>query len=531
MNVEQGRPWLNHYPEDMSLFFEIPEVNLYVILENSTKKYGEQTAIIFEDERWTYKKLKDYVDRLAGAWQQLGAEKGDRIGLMVSNHPSYVISYYAALKLGMMVVQINPLYTPRELLEIFHDADIAYLVAEHELPEKIPYSFKQVFLTETTVKKENFYNIYQLIHNTEPLGVTRQVSAKTDIAVIQYTGGTTGKKKGAMLTHFNLMANILQSKAFYGKRMYFGEETILTATPLYHVYGMTSGMNLGIYIGAANVLINKFELTKVLQFIQKYQPTFFPGVPKMYNAFVNYPDIASYDLTCFKMCTSGSAPLPDEILKQFEKLTGVLIGEGYGLSETSPTTHRTPPLGVSKIGSIGIPLPMTDCRIVNDKEEDLPERTIGELLIKGPQVMLGYWNKSEETEIALRDEWLYTGDLATMDEDGYFYIVGRKKEMILVGGFNVYPQEIEGILYEHPDVREAAVVGIPDREIGEIVKAYVVPKDGREINLIELKEHCYQNLTRYKVPKQFEIRDSLPRNTVGKLLKRILVEEAMKEVQ
>lgn len=529
MAVQHIRPWLDQYPKGSLLSFEIPEINLYQFLEESASKYSDRAAIIYENKITIYHQLKNQVDCLAGAWKSLGAKKGERIGLMVSNHPSYVISYYAALKLGLVTVQINPMYTPRELLEIFHDAAISYLVTEPENVEKIlqtkdSYSFKQIFVTG---EAEGFQDIFSLMKQNEPLKETCPVSAREDLAVIQYTGGTTGKKKGAMLTHFNLAANILQSKIFYGKGMQFGEETILTATPLYHVYGMTSGMNLAIYIGAANLLVKRFETKEVLSLIQKYRPTFFPGVPKMYTAFVNYPDIGQYDLTCFKTCSSGSAPLPDEILRQFQSLTGASVGEGYGLSETSPTTHRNPPEGIRKVGSIGLPFPMTDCRIVNDNGEDLPVKSVGELLIKGPQVMLGYWNKPEETANTLRDGWLYTGDLATMDEEGYFYIVGRKKEMIIVGGFNVYPQEVEGVLYEHPDIQEAAVAGIPDKEAGEIVKAYIVPKPGRKIDLDGVKEHCYHLLTRYKVPKRFEIRDSLPRNTVGKLLKRILVEEEM----
>jgi long-chain acyl-CoA synthetase len=535
LEVQRDRPWMDYYPETTDLSFGIPECNLYTLLEKTVEKYGEQIAIIYEEEKITYNQLKNQVDRLANAWKQFGIQKGERLGLMVSNQPFYVISYYAALKLGMIVVQINPHYTPRELLEIFHDSDVAYLVSEPENIEKVTYlqkshSFRDIFVTQRTIESECFSCILDLIRHAEPLQETCSITAKEDIAVIQYTGGTTGKRKGAMLTHFNLIANVIQSKALYGERMFVGEEIILTATPLYHVYGMTSGMNLGIYIGATNVLVNKFDIKKVLEVIKAHRPTFFPGVPKMYNAFVHYPEIDRYDLTCFKMCSSGSAPLPVEIIKKFEGLTGVSIGEGYGLSETSPTTHRNPPEGLTKIGSIGIPVPKTDCRIVDDNGEDLPEKSIGELLIKGPQVMLGYWNKPEETKQALRDGWFYTGDLATMDEDGYFYIVGRKKEMIIVGGFNVYPQEVEGILYEHPDVLDAAVVGIPDKDSGELVKAFIVPKAGAEINSNELKSYCYQHLTRYKVPKQFEIIDSLPRNAVGKVLKRVLLEKEKNRV-
>lgn len=530
MAIQHERPWMDHYPETTMISFDIPECNLYSLLETTAKKYAEQTAIIYETQRLTYQQLKDKVDRLANAWKQCGLQKGEFLGLMVSNHPTYVISYYAALKLGLTVVQINPQYTLRELLEIFNDSNASYLVTEPECLNKISglqesHSFKEIFVTEPVVDSITHPCVLSLIEHASPLHETCAITSNEDIAVIQYTGGTTGNKKGAMLTHFNIIANVIQSKAFYGKKMRFGEETILTATPLYHVYGMTSGMNLSIYMGAANLIVNKFKLDHVLTLIETHRPTFFPGVPKMFNAFVNHPEIESFDLTSLKMCSSGSAPLPIEILKKFSELTGVAIGEGYGLSETSPTTHRNPPDGAMKIGSIGIPFPHTDCRIVDDNGEDLPAKTVGELLIKGPQVMLGYWNKPEETQQALRDGWFYTGDLATMDEDGYFYIVGRKKEMIIVGGFNVYPQEIEGVLYEHPHVLEAAVVGIPDGEAGEIVKAFIVPKAGRELDVKNLQEYCYQNLTRYKVPKQFEIIDSLPRNTVGKILKRLLVDQ------
>jgi long-chain acyl-CoA synthetase len=519
------RPWLDKYLEGTELL-HIPRVGLYTLLEQTTEAYSSNTAIIFNDEKITYQQLKEQTDRLANAWRQLGAEKGERIGLMVSNHPSYVISYYAAQKLGMIVVQINPMYTRRELSEIFNDSSLSYLVLESRHVSKVSnlYTFKHVFLTDKE-ENETFEDIEQLIQSSFPdFQAACHIQAETDIAVIQYTGGTTGKKKGAMLTHFNLVANVIQSKALYQDLLQFGEERILTVSPLYHVYGMTAAMNLGIYMGATMLIVPKYEIEEVLRVIKTYKPTFFPGVPKMYNDFVHYPNIETYGLNCFKICSCGSAPLPVEIIKKFEAQTGSTLGEGYGLSETSPTTHRNPPSGIRKIGSIGIPLLGTDCRILDEQGSDLPENTVGELAIKGPQVMRGYWNKEEETKNAFKDEWFLTGDLATMDQDGYFYIVGRKKEMIIVGGFNVYPQEVESVLYEFPDILEAAVVGLHDEDNGEVVKAFVVPKEGKTINLTVLKEHCYQNLTRYKVPKLFEVIDTLPRNSVGKLLKRLLVE-------
>jgi long-chain acyl-CoA synthetase len=530
MQERMKRPWYKFYKNQTE--FQVPEVSLYSILENTTKIYGERPAIIYDHIQITYNELKDRVDRLALAWKEMGAEKGERIGLMLENHPDYIISYYAALALGLIIVQINPKYTPRELLQMIDDSNVTYLVTDTSALQTVRevceiYSFRYIFVSQIkeSINDGKFLNLEEL--KCYPLSLRNPVpvSVHHDVAVIQYTGGTTGKMKGAMLTHFNLVANLIQSRLLYGNTLQSGQEMVLTATPLYHVYAMTSAMNLGIYQGSTILLVKNFQIENVLELIKEYQPTLFPGVPKMYTAFVHYPNVEKYGLHCFKTCTSGSAPLPIEIIKRFEKITGVTIGEGFGLSEASPTTHRNPPLGKSKVGSIGIPLPGTDSKIVDESGNELPPHTVGELLVKGPQVMKGYWNREEETRQSLQNGWLHTGDLATMDEEGYFYIVGRKKEMILVGGFNIYPQEVEGVLYEYPDVREAAVVGIPDEIKGEKVKAYVVPKDGQEIDLEDLKQHCYQRLTRYKVPKEFEIRDSLPRNTVGKLLKRLLIKE------
>nr|WP_174734875.1 long-chain fatty acid--CoA ligase [Mesobacillus harenae] len=525
-----SRPWKNHLPESGRELPDFSAMGVYSLLERTAELYAEQTAIIFEEERLTYRQFKNKVDRLASALRSLGAHKGDRIGLMLPNHPLYIISYYAALKLGMIVVQINPMYTERELLEIFNDSKPGYLILQEEDLTRLPkqYSFKWIFTDSLPDqnKSANLLQIDKLIIDAEAVEAVSPINPSEDIAVIQYTGGTTGVKKGAMLTHSNLVANVVQSKLLYGDKMSFGEETVLAVTPLYHVYGMTVAMNLGIYVGAKILIVKKFEIENVLDVIKKFRPTFFPGVPKMYSAFVEYPEIEKFGLDCLKICSCGSAPLPVEIIKTFEDLTGAVISEGYGLSETSPTTHRNPCHGVRKVGSIGIPVPGTDCRIIDEEGNDLPVNAIGELLIKGPQVMLGYWGKEPETADAIKNGWFYTGDLAVMDEDGYFYIAGRKKEMIIVGGFNVYPQEIESVLYEYPDIQEAAVVGIPDRQAGEIVKAFIVPKTGRTIDLELLKEHCYRQLTRYKVPKQFQVKESLPRNSVGKLLKRLLVAES-----
>ncbi|WP_174731316.1 long-chain-fatty-acid--CoA ligase [Mesobacillus harenae] len=533
MQSLKSRPWFKFYKENASI--QLPEISLYQMLAQSADEYQSKTAIIFEDETLSYLQLKDKVDRLAEAWRNLGFQKGQRIGLMLANHPDYIVSYYAAHALGLTVVQINPMYTPRELLQIVNDAQVAYIVADPLAKKTILevnglYHFKRLIASQCGSEPwDGFTSLDEMIQESDPIDVPVSVDVNEDVAVIQYTGGTSGKMKGAMLTHSNLVANVVQSFTMYGGKMLKGEETVLTATPLYHVYAMTSAMNLGIYIGAKILLFRKFEINDVLEKTKKYQPTFFPGVPKMYNAFVNHPKIEQFGLSCLKICSSGSAPLPVEIIKRFEQLTGATIGEGFGLSEASPSTHRNPPFGIRKVGSIGIPMPETDCMIIDDSNNELGPKSVGELLIKGPQIMKGYWNNEADTHTALQNGWLYTGDLAMMDDEGYFYIVGRKKEMIIVGGFNIYPQEIEGVLYEHPDIQEAAVVGIPHEEHGELVKAYVVPKTGREIDLDELRGYCYSKLTPYKVPKVIDVRGSLPRNTVGKLLKRLLVKEELEK--
>lgn len=516
------------YPEHVQATINHPEISLYKMLEQSTEQYKDKISFIFEGTEITYAQLKDRVDRLAHAWHKLGFEKGERIGLMLGNSPFYVYSYYAAMKLGLIVVQINPYYTLRELLKITQDANLNYLVAEKENLQKVQslqdvHELAGTFYVDGTV--EGAKNIAQLIEENEPLIESTPIDVKEDVAVIQYTGGTTGEVKGAMLTHYNLVANVEQTYTLYKGKMQLGEEIVLTATPLYHVYGMTSSMNFGIYVGAKNLLMRRFKLEEALCLIKEHRPSYFPGVPGMYSAFVNHPDIESYGLDSLKYCSCGSAPLPIEIIKKFESLTNAVIGEGFGLTESSPTAHRNPPGGVRKIGSVGIPVPSTDSKVINEDGTELAPGLVGELLIKGPQVMKGYWNNPEETEKALREGWLYTGDLARQDEDGYFYIVGRKKEMIIIGGFNIYPQEVENVIYEFPNVKEVAVVGITKENKEEVAKAFVVPTDGNTIDLEDLIAHCYQNLTPYKVPKEFEIIEALPRNSVGKILKRKLVED------
>jgi long-chain acyl-CoA synthetase len=353
-----------------------------------------------------------------------------------------------------------------------------------------------------------------------------------DVAVLQYTGGTTGVPKGAMLTHYNIFANVVQTQCWAHSDMRRGEDTYLLVIPYFHIYGFTVGMMEGVWRGALQVLIPKYDVEMLLAAIRQYTPTYFPAVPTIYISLLNHPKAKESGLGRIRQFNSGSAPLPLEVIEQFERLTGGTLKEGYGLSEASPVTHTTPALSIRKPGSIGLPLPDTDIKVVDLEtgETEVPVGQEGELCIAGPQVMKGYWNRPDETAIALRKDadgrvWLYTGDVARMDEDGFTYIVQRKKDMIIVSGFNVYPSEVEGVLYEHTAVMEAAVIGVPHEYRGEAVKAFVVLKAGAAATPDELTEHCKRGLAEFKVPSQVVIRESLPKTAVGKILHRVLREE------
>ena len=364
-----------------------------------------------------------------------------------------------------------------------------------------------------------------LILEISQLYAKREIDPDEDIAVFQYTGGTTGLAKAAMLTHKNLVANVLQLNAWV-PNLEKGKEVVMCVLPFFHVYGMTVGMNIGIYLGATLILEPKFEVERVVKLIKKYKVTLFPGVPTIYVAINKYASEKKVNLSSVKFCLSGGAPLPVEVAEEFERITGGKVREGYGLSESSPVTHANLAYGEPRKGSIGLPLPDTLAKIIDvNTGEEVPIGETGELCIKGPQVMKGYWNRPEETEMALdKDGWLHTGDIAKMDEDGYFYIVDRKKDMIIAGGYNIYPREVEEVLYQHPKVQEAAVIGVPDEYRGETVKAFIVLKEGCEASAEEIIEFCKKHLATYKVPKLIEFVDDLPKSAVGKVLRRILKE-------
>nr|WP_033828979.1 long-chain fatty acid--CoA ligase [Bacillus andreraoultii] len=530
--------WYKHYPKHIRTEIEIPNKSLPEMLMDTIKKFPENKALYFFGQEMSYRKLGELVGAFASCLQQDGLEKGDRIAIMLPNCPQYVISYYGILQMGGIVTQVNPMYTPNELEYILKDSGAKAIVIYEPL---VPV-LKQV-ITNTSVKRVitvNFEgkdeeNEFSTEFSTFLKSVKKppnpvSIHVEDDVAVLQYTGGTTGRSKGAMLTHRNLLANVMQCFEYFRDVIKPGQERFLTVIPLFHVYGMSSCMNLAIYTGALSIMLPRFDIEEVLQTIKVTQPTSFPGVPTMYIGLINHPKVGEYGLNSITICNSGSAPMHVELLNLFENKTGAQILEGYGLSESSPTTHCNPSFGPRKPGSVGIGVPSTDYKIVDlatGTTECKPGET-GELIIKGPQVMKGYWNMPEETENTLRDGWLYTGDIASMDEDGFVYIVDRKKDMIIASGYNVYPRDVEEVIYQHPAIQEAVVVGVPDEYRGETVKAVVVLKQGEQVTEDELIRYCREKLAAFKVPRIVEFRSELPKTSVGKILRRKIKEDSTK---
>jgi len=557
--------WLKHYPPGVPETIEYPQVAMHQLLEDSASRFPDKTVVIFpgkfgDSYRLRYLELNQQANQLANALIDLGVKKGDRVALLMPNCPQFVISYYAVLKAGGIVVATNPLYSPREmefqlkdcgaetiiLLSLFYRTvaelkgrtSLRNLVVTY-IKESLPQPSRLLF-TLAKEKKEGhrvdiseakdayaFRDLVQRFPATPP-----SVSVEPDdVAMFQYTGGTTGLSKAAVATHRNVLANVYQIRA-WGEPLGLkeGEEVILGVMPLFHVYGMVVVMHFSVIGGSAMVLLPRWETDVVLKAINRYKPAFFPGVPTMYVALNNHPKVSKYDLRSIRLCNSGAAPLPMEVQQRFEELTGGKLSEGYGLSEAPTATHANPVKGMRKAGTIGVPLPDVEAKIMDMEtgEKEMPVGEIGELVISGPQVMKGYWNRPEETEMVLRNGWLYTGDLAKMDEDGFFSIVDRKKELILAGGFNIYPREIEEVLYEHPKVKEAVCYGVPDPYRGQTVKVAIVLKEGETATADEIIEFCRPLLARYKVPKLVEFREELPKSLIGKVLRRVLVEEEEK---
>ena len=550
-------PWFKMYDKGVPHTIDYPAVPLYYFLEESARKYPDSPCTIFKGATITYREMNEITDRVAGGLAAMGVKKGDRVGMFLPNTPQFVMIYFGILKAGGVVVATNPLYTPPEIDHQVNDAGIEIMFVMSNfyktikkaqpktkiktlivtnIKETLPPVLRALF-TLAKEKKGGFrvtleegdlwFQDWLAKYKTEDR--PKLDIGSDDTALFQYSGGTTGISKGAIAMHRNLVANTLQIKSWM-LELNEGHEVVLMSIPLFHVYGMVAGMLFGMAAGASLVMVpNARDLHDNLENIKKYRPTIFPGVPTLYNAINNHPDVRAgkYDLSSIKACISGSAPLMRETKEKFEALSGGKVFEGFGLSEAPTATHCNPLLGENRTGSIGLPMSDVDAKIISldDGVTEMPIGDIGELVIKGPQVFKGYHNMPTETANALRDGWLYTGDIARMDEDGYFYIVDRKKELIKPGGFQVWPREVEEAISANPKVLEVGVAGIPDPHRGETVKAWVVVKPGETLDETEVKAWCKERLAPFKVPTHVEFRTELPKTTVGKILRRELVKQ------
>jgi len=556
----ESRPWHRFYEPAVPASIPFRDLTLPQWLERAVERHGDRTALVFHNGRISYRRLKDQVDRLATALAAMGVGRGDRVAIQLPNMPQFVIAYYAIQTLGAVAAPTNPTYTPREIEHQWNDAgcvaailwDVLYEgkvkairdrlpVREYvvaSIPEYLPFPlnllapFKLSRQRPPAVAKvtpEKGVHFFRHLIDAAPPQPPRPTLGMDDLSTLVYTGGTTGVSKGAALTHANLSCNLQQMRTWFAQAE-DGKEVVLSALPYYHSFGLTVCMNLAVGLGAANVLIINPRVTRdILKSIARHRVTLFPAAPAMFQAICNHPDVARFDLSSIRFCNSGSAPLSMDVLTRFEQLTGGKISEGYGLTETSPVTHCNPLYGTRKLGSIGVPLPNTDAKVVDaevGQTEQAPSE-VGELIIRGPQVMQGYWKKPAETAQMIRDGWLYTGDLCRMDEDGYCFIVGRKKDMILCSGFNVYPDEIDRVLMSHPDILEAATIGLPDAKRGETVKSFVVVRPGATLTVDQVSAYARENLAPYKVPRTIEFRDSLPRSPLLKILRRELRAQEM----
>jgi long-chain acyl-CoA synthetase len=570
MSLYEQKPWVEKYESGVPEAIEYSGQLTHEMLDASAQTYANQVATrlllsylplgITVQATQTYTELKDSVDRFAFALRKIGLQQGDRIAIMLPNIPQQVISFFGALKAGCVVVNTNPTYTPRELGHLLEDSGATAIVVlsgfyervaqvkdstelKHiivtDLPDPLGFPFNR--LVEKKVRKAGMmvdvadgagiWGFDNLIKTSAPNPPTIDVTPD-DVVLFQYTGGTTGSPKAAMLTHRNVVSNVQQIEAWY-RDLEYGGEKILGAIPFFHVYGMTVAMLFSIYSGAELIVTPDPRQTDlVLEILQREKITMYPGIPTMYTAIINHPKVDEADLSSIRACLSGGMSLPVEIQRRFEQITGGKLAEGYGLTETSPVACANPINGMRKEGSIGFPVPSTEVAIVglepneDGKYEPVAAGEDGELVIRGPQVMKGYWNRPEETAAAITEEgWFHTGDIARMDEDGCFYIVDRKKDLIIASGYNVVPREVEEVLYMHEKVQEAVVAGVPDAVRGENVKAYIVLKAGQQSTPEEISEFCREHLAPYKAPRLVEFRDELPKSQVGKILRRVLLEE------
>lgn len=549
-NPYLSKPWLASYETEVPENVQYETICLPDCLRRSAKAFPDKMALTFQGYRMTYAALDEMVDRFANCLNDFGVKQGDSVAILLPNVIPCVAAYYAIMRIGAIAVMNNPLYSDRELEHQFNDSGSKVLITLDLLGNRMidlrpktgieqivitsigdylpfpknllfPLVGKKKGLAADVKSADDVYRWKALMAQYTPDPPQATLSFD-DVAMYQYTGGTTGVSKGVMLTHANLSKQVQHITAWFPA---FGsDEIMLGALPFFHVFGLSTAMNLAIYKGWGNILIPKPQPQQLLEAIGKFKPTFAPLVPTMYIGMLEHPDIGKTDLTSIKGCFSGSAPLPVEVINAFEKKTGAIIVEGFGMTESTPVTHINPFKGQRKVGSVGLPIPDTLGRIVSldDGVTDVPVGETGELLIKGPQVMKGYWKRPDATAETITDGWLHTGDIAKMDEDGYFYIVDRKKDMIISGGYNVYPRDIEEVYFEHPKVMEATAIGIPHPKRGEAVKVFIVLKEGQTANDEEMMKYCQDRLAKYKWPTEIEFREELPKTNVGKVLKKDL---------
>ncbi|MFC1823200.1 long-chain fatty acid--CoA ligase [Thermodesulfobacteriota bacterium] len=542
--------WLKSYSEGVPAVIDFEKITLSEALTRSSERFPGNTALWFQGTGVSFQELENMVARFASALVDMGVKPGDKVALLLPNLVQTVVAIFGTYRVGAVVVMNNPLYTDRELEHQFKDSDARILVSMDLLVPRmipmmektgitkiiachirdfLPFPLKQLFplvkreMHRKTPAGPNIFEFTDLIRTNDPIQNPHQCRWD-DPAALLYTGGTTGVSKGVQLTHGNLSANCQQGSAWF-PAFVEGQETVIGCLPFFHSFGMTTAMNISVFRGWANVLIPRPEPKVILDAIDKYKATYIPAVPTLYNGMINFPGLKKYSLKSLKGCFSGGAPLPMETIKTFEELTGAQICEGYGLTETSPVTHINPFGGKTKAGTIGLPVCNTDVKLVDvdDYGKDITAfNEPGELCIKGPQVMTGYINRPDETSQTMKDGWLLTGDIAVCDQEGYFAIVDRKKDMIISGGFNIYPRDVDEVLFSHPKISEACAIGVPDEYSGERIKAFVTFREGESASEEEIIEYCRENLVKYKVPKYVEFIEELPKSAVGKILRKEL---------
>jgi long-chain acyl-CoA synthetase len=543
----ENKPWFSSWPKDVPKNLEYPKVPLHAILKKTAKEHPEKAAIAYFEREITYAELDLLSDQFAVALTVLGVKKGGKVAVFLPNIPQFIIAYFGILKAGAVLTAISPLHKEREVEYQLSDSEaetIIVLNALHPIVERVrqktklknaivtsleEYTSKTAVSAAPTEREPNVYSFQELLKENTGVPLPKvNINPKEDLAALQYTGGTTGTAKGAMLTHLNLVSNALAFAAWIKGTV--AQETFLTALPLFHIYGMTTSMNVPICLAAKMVLLPRFDPTAALETIQRHRVTVFCGVPTMYSVLLTNPELGKFDLTSIRVCISGASPLPPQVQKKFMQITGGFLAEGYGLTEASPVTHCNPvdkTLRTVRLGSIGLPLPDTDARIVDIEtgERSLNSGETGELAVKGPQVMRGYWKRQAETALVLRNGWLLTGDIGKMDQNGYFYITDRKKDLIKYKDYSVYPRELEDVIYEHPAVKLCAVVGKPSPVVGEVPKAFIMLKEGAKATEAELMAFVKEKVAPYKAVREVEFRRELPISAAGKVLRRVLQEE------